>query len=174
MGDYSYVNCGAIMASGEIGRFCSIGPYSLIGMPEHPLSYLSTSPRLYSRHNVFGTASEWNDFMRPPWIGSDVWIGAHAFIRQGVRVGHGAVIAAGAVVTHDVAEYEIVGGTPARHIRYRFEPEVIAALLREQWWERSVDELAKMPGRFQTLAAEWPGEQVAPDPITARTAEFAA
>ena len=49
IGDCSYLNFGAIIGGGEIGRFCSIGPYAVIGMPEHPISYLSTSPRLYGK-----------------------------------------------------------------------------------------------------------------------------
>ena len=67
-------------------------------------------------------------------IGSDVWIGARAMIVDGVHVGHGAVVAAGAVVTKDVEPYSIVGGVPARVLRYRFPPEVIAGLLEIEWW----------------------------------------
>jgi acetyltransferase-like isoleucine patch superfamily enzyme len=149
LGAHSYVNCGAIVASGEIGRFCSIGPYALIGMPEHPLGYPSTSPRLYSPNNIFSMPSEWNDYPNPPIIGCDVWIGAHAFVRQGVKIGHGAVIAAGAVVVRDVAPYEIAGGVPARRIRYRFAPDIIATLLEERWWEKDLSEMAQYADRFQ-------------------------
>jgi len=149
LGDFSYVNCGAIVASGEFGRFCSVGPYAVIGMPNHPTDFLSTSPRLYGRKNVFGAPSQWTDISHPPQIGSDVWIGAFAFVRQGVRIGHGAIVGAGAVVTHDVPPYAIVAGVPARLIRSRFSPPIVAELLETRWWERSEHELSRDPSRFQ-------------------------
>lgn len=52
-------------------------------------------------------------------IGSDVWIGMRSIIMPGVKIGNGAVIGAGAVVTKDVPDYAVVGGVPARIIRYR-------------------------------------------------------
>jgi virginiamycin A acetyltransferase len=149
LGDYSFVNCGAILASGELGRFCSIGPYSIIGMQEHPTSLLSTSHNLYGRDNVFGAPSQWNHCPDPPRIGSDVWIGAFSFVRQGVRIGHGAIVGAGAIVTHDVPPYGIVAGVPAKLLRLRFDAEVVAELLETRWWERSAAELAADAERFQ-------------------------
>ncbi len=55
----------------------------------------------------------------PVVIGDDVWIGARAIILPGVRIGHGAVVGAGSVVTKDIQPYAIVGGNPAKLIRYR-------------------------------------------------------
>jgi ABC-type polysaccharide/polyol phosphate transport system ATPase subunit/acetyltransferase-like isoleucine patch superfamily enzyme len=68
-------------------------------------------------------------------IGHDVWIGYNSIIMPGVQIGNGAVIGAGSVVTKNVADYEIVAGNPARHIRYRFSPEQIDALNRICWWD---------------------------------------
>ena len=62
-------------------------------------------------------------------------IGGNVSILPGVTIGDGAIIAAGAVVTKDVEPYAIVGGVPARRIRYRFSREVIDRLLRIKWWE---------------------------------------
>ena len=67
-------------------------------------------------------------------IGSDVWIGSDVLLLGGVRIGSGAVVGAGAVVTKDVPPYAIVGGNPARIIKYRFDTETIARLLRIRWW----------------------------------------
>lgn len=67
-------------------------------------------------------------------IGNDVWVGKNAVIMSGVKIGDGAVIGSGAVVTKDVPDYAIVGGVPAKVIKYRFSEEQIAKLKKIQWW----------------------------------------
>lgn len=67
-------------------------------------------------------------------IGNDVWIGMNAFIFSGITIGDGAVVAAGAVVTENVPSYAIVGGNPAKIIRYRFDQETIQKLIGIAWW----------------------------------------
>ena len=71
----------------------------------------------------------------------------------GVTLGDGAVVGAGAVVTHDVAPYEIVGGVPARHIGWRYPPELIAAMERIRWWDWSHDMLRARLRDFDDAAA---------------------
>ena len=73
--------------------------------------------------------------------GNDVWIGYEAVIMAGVHIGDGAIIGARAVVTKDVPPYTIVGGTPAKEIRKRFDEDVVKKLLRLQWWDWSIDEI---------------------------------
>lgn len=70
-------------------------------------------------------------------IGSDVWIGANAFINVSRcrSIGDGAIIAAGAVVNGDVPPYAVVGGIPAKVLKYRWSPEQIAILQRVRWWD---------------------------------------
>ena len=77
-------------------------------------------------------------------IGNDVWIGHGAVLLAGVKVGDGAVIAAGAVVTKDVEPYAVVGGVPAKTIRYRFPAEQIEKLLTLRWWERPESTLRRL------------------------------
>lgn len=76
-------------------------------------------------------------------IGNDVWIGAKATILSGVNVGDGAVIAAGAVVCRDVPPYAIVGGVPARLIKYRFSEDIRNVLLEVGWWNWTPEVIAR-------------------------------
>ena len=78
-------------------------------------------------------------------IGNDVWIGHGAIITAGVSVGDGAVVGANAVVTKDVGPYTIVGGVPARLIRYRFDEALRERMLRVRWWQYATWQLAGVP-----------------------------
>ncbi len=140
LGRGTYVEIGTRISAADIGRWCSIAPYSLVGLAEHPTrNFVSTSPAFY-RHapeNGWDLVDEdRHRELRRTTIGSDVWIGAGACVRGGLTIGHGAVIGAGAVVTRDVDPYEIVGGIPARHLRSRFDDSTIATLLALAWWDR--------------------------------------
>ncbi len=122
-----------------IGRFCSIacGAKFLFTSANHTLSSLSTYPfPLFFEEwglDVRDVATAW-DNKGDIVIGHDVWIGYEAVILSGVTIGDGAIIGTRAVVTRDVPPYTIVGGVPARPIRRRFPDEVIAELLKIQWW----------------------------------------
>lgn len=71
----------------------------------------------------------------PVVIGNDVLVAYEALILSGVTIGDGAVVGARAVVTRSVAPYEVVGGNPARHLKWRFDEPTRAALLRIRWWD---------------------------------------
>jgi acetyltransferase-like isoleucine patch superfamily enzyme len=128
----------AVVCRGVVGSFCSIGPGTTIGgLGAHPLNMISTNPVFYSTLRQCGMTFSDADYfteMKSVVLGNDVWVGANALILGGVTVGHGAVIAAGAVVTKDVPDYSVVGGVPAKVIKYRFTAEEIALLLKLQWW----------------------------------------
>jgi len=76
-------------------------------------------------------------------IANDVWIGYAATIMPSVKIGNGAIIATKSVVTKDVPDYAIVGGNPAKVIRYRFEKETIDALLKIAWWNWSAEKITE-------------------------------
>ena len=110
----------------SIGHYVSIaeGVSFLLG-GNHPYKGFSTYP---FKVKLLGHARE-AQTKGPIVVGDDVWIGANAMILSGVTIGQGAVIGAGAVVSSDVPPYAIVAGNPARVVRYRFAPAVIARLM---------------------------------------------
>ena len=77
-------------------------------------------------------------------IGNDVWIGENVKIRQGVTIGHGAVLAQESFVTDNIPPYAIVGGNPAKVIRYRFSEEQISELLEIAWWNWEDDKIKEI------------------------------
>ena len=69
-------------------------------------------------------------------------------ILDGVRIGDGTIVGAGSIVTKDTADYEIVAGTPARHLRFRFSPETIAVLRASEWWNLEAEQLQPLAELF--------------------------
>ena len=136
-----------VMLSGKIGRYTSIGPEVRMTYDTHPYQFVSTSPVFhdaskrqvgisYCDKSVFDTSiyADRKNCHRIV-IGNDVWIGYRATLMSGITVGDGAVIAAGALVNKDVPPYAVVGGVPAKIIRYRFDQEKIEFLLKRKWWD---------------------------------------
>ena len=129
-----------------IGKFCSIacGTKFLFNCANHTLKSLSTYtfPLFYEEWELekSNITTAW-DNKGNIIIGNDVWIDYEAVIMAGVHIGDGAIIAARAVVTKDVPPYTIVGGTPAKEIRKRFDAEVIEQLLIQKWWDWSTDKI---------------------------------
>lgn len=147
LGNYSYIANGARVNNAEVGKFCSIGPDVRIGLGKHPVrDYVSTHPAFYSQHNASGASfadrTKFTESERV-FIGNDVWVGQSAIVCDGVHIGDGACIAAGAVVTKNVEPYALVGGVPARFIRFRFPVDTIERLLRLRWWDKDISWIKK-------------------------------
>lgn len=138
VGLYSY---GSLLIPGRADRFTHIGRYVSIG-PDvrrigaaHPIDDISLHPYWYN--SVFGYVDEASDVSRSGCvIGHDSWVGASAIILPGCRrIGIGAVVGAGSVVNHDVPDFAVVVGSPARVRRYRFSSELRESILDSNYWE---------------------------------------
>lgn len=127
-----------------IGKFCQIaaGVQFIMNDANHQMNAVSTFP--------FYTLDGWD--MQPPKpqdmpfkgdtvIENDVWIGQNAVILPGVHIGSGAIIGANSVVGSDIEPYTIVVGNPAKPIRKRFDSELIALMLKWNWWDKPIEEI---------------------------------
>ena len=151
MSKYSYCGNDCQIVNTEIGAFCSISDHVFIGGAEHPVDWVSTSPVFQNvRHS--GPKKRFAMFNLPKSkrtvVGNDVWIGHGVTIKQGVTIGNGAVVSSNALVTKDVPPYAIVGGVPAKTIKYRFPQEVIDRLEEVQWWNLPDEEITKRIALF--------------------------
>lgn len=129
-----------------IGKYCAIGENVRVITNNHATDYPALSYLLQSK--LIGTRMLGQKM--DVTIGHDVWIGDGATLLAGVTIGDGAIVAAGAVVTRPVPPYSIVAGNPARKLKDRFSPEIIAELNQLKWWDWSEDEMAAKRDFFRT------------------------
>lgn len=147
IGRYTFINKYALIDKSvkNIGRFCSIGYGAKLGLANHPLDRISTHAFTYDKKYGFIDESNYTTAANAPncTIGNDVWIGANAIVLAGVTIGDGAVIGANAFVNSNVEPYSIVVGSPAKHLKYRFNEGEIEKLLQEKWWNWEDEKLKK-------------------------------
>jgi acetyltransferase-like isoleucine patch superfamily enzyme len=115
-----------------IGKYCSVAyGVTIVASGEHNFRGVANYPfAAILEHDINRDTNTKGNVQ----IGNDVWVGANVTILSGVNIGDGAVVAAGSVVVSSVPPYAIVGGVPARVIKYRFEPEIIDGMLVVAWW----------------------------------------
>ena len=154
----TYIGHNTNIGRAKVGRFCSIGDNVRISLGIHPTHFISTHPAFYSPNKqagfTFASKSQFDehnfsgDSGYHVVIGNDVWIGNNVLIFDGVTVGDGAIIAANSLVNKDVEPYSIVGGSPSKFIRYRFDLETIEFLIWFKWWDQDFNWLKENYFKF--------------------------
>ncbi|OPX56613.1 virginiamycin A acetyltransferase [Oceanospirillum multiglobuliferum] len=129
----------------RIGKFCAIAKdvKFIMNGANHNMSGFSTYPFF-----IFGNGWEVSipqagelPYKGDTVIGNDVWLGYESTIMPGITIGDGAIVASKSVVTQDVPAYYVVGGNPAKILKYRFEPNVVDKLLEIAWWNWSSEKI---------------------------------
>ena len=142
-GAFSYGNVNSTIYESDIGRFSSLAHDVLIAPNEHPTDWMATHGFVFGDRGTLDFSPAYRSIVseqtlprnsQRTTIGNDVWIGAKAFVRRGISIGDGAIVGACSAVVADVDPYTIVGGTPARVIRKRFDEKTIEDLLDLKWW----------------------------------------
>ena len=138
----------------SVGSYTSIGPGVQIMLgADHRVDWVTTYP-----FNI--NWPEFSDIGGHPksngsvFIGSDVWIGLETVIMSGVTIGDGAVIGARSVVTKDIPPYAIAVGSPAKVIKYRFDPSIVERLEKIKWWTWSETTIRKAVPDLLSLKIE--------------------
>jgi acetyltransferase-like isoleucine patch superfamily enzyme len=131
----------------RIGSFCSIAEEITVFLGgNHRTDWISTYPFGHvlvdelGGTGITGHPATRGDVV----IGNDVWIAYGATLMSGVTIADGAVIGINATVVKDVAPYEIVGGNPAVHIKFRFDEAIRTRLLALRWWELPVEDIRQI------------------------------
>jgi len=167
----TYITNDSTIVKTKIGKYCSIADHVKTGFGGHPTMFVSTYPAFYYDTTIQlgfnllpsetnAEKDEHSDNLYTPFkfvdsekkylviIGNDVWVGSHVLIMDGITIGTGAIVAAGAVVTKDVPPYAVVGGVPARIIKFRHNEEAIKRLLASEWWNQPIEWIKQNASRF--------------------------
>ncbi len=144
-GEHTYGKPTILRYDGEstlsVGRYCSFADrVSILLGANHKRGVVPTFP--YSKIDPdagFGKTNDRGDII----IGNDVWIGYGATLIGPITIGDGAIIGAGAVVVRDVPAFAVVGGVPAKILKFRFTEEEMKALQKIAWWNWDLEKAKK-------------------------------
>lgn len=153
VGRHSRICINTELLNTTVGNFSIIARNCVVGLGAHPTNTLSPHSIFYKKnrwkwHNEWCKDTGFRESDLPVTIGNGVWIGIRCLILDGVTIGDGAIVAAGAVVTKDVPPFAVVGGVPAKVLKYRFSPEMIERLLEIKWWNLPDEEITRIKDLF--------------------------
>lgn len=149
-GDFSGTGGGAQIIDTVVGSYSNIAANCKIGLRDHVYENFHISDITYKREHILPNGLRELDGY---WvkIGSDVWICQDVIITRGVEIGDGAVVAAGSVVTKSVPPYAVVGGNPAKFIKWRFSADVIDKLEAIRWFDWPLDKILLKRNELEKL-----------------------
>ena len=138
-----------------IGKYCALGEHVRVISINHDYNFPAIQGAFYSRFRrgppaVIRNPPSKERTKGPIKIGNDVWVGDNVVILSGVTIGDGACIGAQSVITKDVEPFSIVGGVPAKHIKYRYSKEMREFLEDLKWWDWTDEKIKKNEEFFYT------------------------
>lgn len=149
-GKFSGIGANPWVYDTVVGNFTNIASNCRIGLRDHIHTNFLISDHVYrnGEHILCGLKAYDGYWVK---IGSDVWIGDSVIVLRGCEIGDGAVIAAGSVVTKSVPSYAIVGGNPAKFIKWRFPKDIRNRLTDIKWWNWSSDDIISKRDYLENL-----------------------
>lgn len=148
IGSYTDINKNTFIAYTDIGRYCNISWDVEICPRSHIYTNFTTHDFIYEQsEHEFQCNRPFNGYLNK--IGHDVWIGCKSIILPGIEIGNGAIIAAGSVVTKSVPPYCIVGGNPAKFIKWRFDEETRNYLENLNWYIDEPEEIIRKKNEIE-------------------------
>ncbi len=150
-GRHSSCNENCQIVNAVIGHYSQVAWSVCIGPRSHIHTNFTINDFVYENNSHITVANKgcFEGYLNK--IGSDVWVGCNAIILPGVEIGNGAIIAAGSVVTKSIPPYAIVGGNPAKFIKWRFTEEQIKKLEELKWYEWSKDKILKNKNKLEAI-----------------------
>ena len=145
------VNINCEIANCIIGNYCEIGEEVIIGARNHIHSNFTISDFVYAPEEFTQIRSSGMFDGYYNKIGHNVWIGRNVIINQGVEVGNSAIIAAGSVLVKSIPPYAVVGGNPAKIIRFKFNDEIIHRLEETKWYFNDIGTIKKMRKQLEEI-----------------------
>ena len=150
MRNYTYGGCEIIKFENTnihltVGNFCSIAKNVRAYLDNgigHDTTFVSTFPFGNIHQDIFPNVNNLSKNSKGNiTIGNDVWISENVTIMSGITIGDGAVIACNSHIVKNIEPYSLVGGNPAKFIKYRFNPKQIEKLLEIKWWNWSEEQI---------------------------------